>query len=157
MNPTPLLAAATAAALLTTGCGARGQPTSPDQVAVRWLQAMAAYDGDQQWELETPAYRARRTKEQAIADRQRDKAQECPTPDASGCLFPKGVTFKATGHREEGRCRRVFVEDNEPGGTTRHGAVIVLRVGDDWRVRDWKAILPDDHLEAAAARDCGVS
>ncbi len=147
-----------AAAVLSTACGVGGgKSATPEQVAVQWLQAKASYDGGKEWELESPAYRAGATKDQAVQEAKRTKAEDCPTPKASGCLFPKGVAFRPTGQRQEGRCRRVFVHERYPDGNTSEGAVIVLPVDDNWRVIDWSPGMPDAQLEAGAARDCGVS
>ncbi|MGH9021812.1 MAG: hypothetical protein ACRDV9_01710 [Acidimicrobiia bacterium] len=156
MRTTAWLGAVGAAGFFVAGCSGGGSAATPEQVAVNWLGAKAAYDGGAEWDLEAPPYRAGRTREQAAQERQREQAQECPTSDASGCLFPSGIDFQATGQRPEGDCLRVFVRTREPDGRTSDGAVTVMRVDDNWRVRDWQAVLPEDELIGGAARDCGV-
>ena len=151
------LLATAAAAVLAAACGGEGKPASPEKVAVEWLQAKADYDGGKEWDLEAPGYRATEDRKQAVEEAKREKARECPKPDASDCVFPKGVMFKATGQRQEARCLRVFVRDEGPGGKRNEGAVVLIRVDGTWRVRDWLSVMPQAELKLDAARDCGVS
>jgi hypothetical protein len=151
------LAAAGAAAVLAAGCGGDSKPASPDKVAVEWLQAKAAYDGGKEWDLTAPGRRSTAVRGEAVEKRKRERAQECPESDSSGCLFPKGVEFRATGKRDEGRrCARVFVTTKRPSGATSEGAVVILRVEREWRVREWLPALPQNELSPGTAQDCGA-
>jgi hypothetical protein len=151
-----ILATATAA-VIAAGCGGDGKPATPEKVAVEWLQAKAAYDGGKEWDLEAPGRRGGADRKEAVEKRKREKAQECPERDDPDCLFPSGVQFTAVRQQKDGRCIRVFVRAIEKGDKTHEEAVAVIRVDEEWRVRDWKALLPGDALSASAARDCGVS
>lgn len=153
---TRLLATATAA-VLAAGCGGDSKPAGPEKVAVEWLQAKADYDGGKEWDLTAVGLRAAAERDQAIEKRKREKANECPRADSSGCLFPKDVKFSARGQREEGRCFRVIVRDEASGVQGHEGAVALIRDGRDWRVRAWVPGFPDGDLDLGAARDCGAS
>jgi hypothetical protein len=146
-----------AIALVLVGCSGGESKVILEQVAVQWLQAKVAYDGGMEWDLEAFLYRAGRIRDEAVEEWAKERQVECPKFGDSGCLFFKGVEFEAIGQRPEGECRRVFVRTTEPSGKIFVGAVTVIQVDDQWLVRDWRALLSEDELEAGVARDCGVS